>query len=160
MGEIIITVVCTGVIASVLSLFFDDDPEMLKYIRVVLSLCFLCSLIPGGMKFVQDLNYSINNDFENPEYDTKTLLTEYYDRVGESASQNLENEVSRLIFEKFGIFPLSVDIQLSVKMKEDIAEYDFEKITVKFADECDINEVGAYIQKMTGFRPDISVEHG
>lgn len=113
MKEFFVSVLCAGAASGVIGLFFEDDPEIGKYIRLVLSLCLAASLIPGAAKLLHDAPFPApafsEGDAENGG--VSRLFDAY---VIEEARRTMCGEVKSQIFQKTGITPTSVDIQFSV----------------------------------------------
>ena len=158
MSNIIITVVCVGIGSGIISLFFDDDAELSKYIRLVLSLCFLCSIVPGGVKLFSqlDIDAFIPRISQNVEFDS--LIENYNSALAEETSEKLSEELGILIFENTGIKPDHVNIQLNVTSRDDAIVFSFETIRLTLKKDKDSKTITEYVYSICGIEPEIIYE--
>ena len=160
MTDIILTVVCVGIASSLISYFFDDDSETLKYVRLVLSLCFLCSIIPGGVKLLSNFNFDIQSDAETNIFDFNEIRESYYSDFRYQAETELEKQLSQIIFENVGIIVKGMDIQLSVSVEENVTEYTIERIIANVSADNDGEIIAKFIQNNLGIKSEIVIETG
>ncbi len=158
MTDIIMTVVCVGIASGIISLFFDDDTEMSKYIRLVLSLCFLCSIIPGGIKLFSKIEFDSYIPQIVVDTDIAGLTENYNISLANEASKKLSDKLETLIFENTGIKPVYVDIQLSVTSQEDAIVFSFEKVSVAISKGVDVKRLCEYVSSVCGVDPEIVYE--
>ena len=158
MSNIIITVVCVGIASGIISLFFDDDAELSKYIKLVLSLCFLCSIVPGGIKLFSQIDIAsfIPQISENTEFD---YLIENYNRtLAQEASEELAEKLEILIFENTGIKPHDINIQFNVTSQDDAIVFSFETIKLTLKENTDSKTITEYVYSVCGIEPEIIYE--
>ncbi|MBE6623055.1 MAG: hypothetical protein E7621_02590 [Ruminococcaceae bacterium] len=151
------TLICAGVASGIIGLFFEDDGEMLKYIKVVLSLCLAASIIPavmgcaakikGGERFLKYEDFGVE-EFEN----------RYYETVIEDARKKLCVELEDEIFKKTGIKPDSVNIEFCVEQREDEILVDIKNIEVAVYKSCDKKAIEECVYNALGEKPDIVSE--
>lgn len=129
MREFLFTLVCAGVASGIICLLFEDDKELIKYIKVVISLCVAASLVPSATNLLGKIKTDINVDipFEENVTDYGEKYREY---VIENARIKLCAELERNIFEKTGIKVNGCDIQFSVEKTQDKIYVDVKGVTV------------------------------
>ena len=160
MADIIITIICAGLASSVISLFLDDDSDLSKHVRLVVSLCFLCALIPGSVKLLT--KFKIDNDVfgEYNEEQLHTIETDYYENLKIEAENEISQKLLQLVFENIGIKLIQCDIELSVNYVDDAVEFDFEKITITTNTNNEVSVLKGYIFDITQIEPEIIVNTG
>jgi hypothetical protein len=128
MKEFILTLVCAGTASGIISIFFEDDKEIMKYIKVVLSLCLAASIVSSasGLVFkIKDAQLPAGNDINIDSFRQK-----YSEYVIEDAREKLCIQLENVIIEKTGIKPDSVNIQFVVEEKEDNYFVDIKSIDI------------------------------
>lgn len=157
MKDFIMTLVCAGVASGVIGLFFEDDGEMMKYIKVVLSLCLAASIIPAVMgcaaKIKSGDNSLLHEDFGIEEFENR-----YYETVIEDARKKLCIELEEEIFKKTGIKPDSVNIQFCVEQRKDEIFVDIKSIEVAVYKSCDKKAIEECVYNALGTEPKIVSE--
>lgn len=153
MKDFVITIICTAVASGAINLFFSGNAQISKYIRLVLSVCLLCAIIPGTRQFISDItapdmkndyNFSIENiDFEHL----------YEKCVIENARISLCEQMKTMIFENTGINVSDVDIQFNVTENKDEIAVDISGVTVKLQDQEKNDDVAAYVEQICGVYP-------
>ena len=155
MREFVITLLCAGVSSGVIGLFFEDDAEIMKYIKVVLSLCIAASIIPSvfGMLGKLPLEDIL------PEEDGVVLeeFQQRYDNyVIENARKELAIKLKREIFEKTGINVPSCNIQFSVEEKEEKLYVDIASVEIEIDSDTHKNSVSECVYSLVGIYPEFS----
>lgn len=157
MKDFVLTLVCAGVASGVIGLFFEDDNEIMKYIKVVLSLCLSASIIPAVFGLTGEIkngeNFLKYEDIEIEEFRDK-----YYEYVLEDAKKNLCRDLEQEIFEKTGIKPDSVNIQFDVEQREDEIFVDIKSIEITVGKSCDKKSIEECVYNALGVTPSILSE--
>ncbi|MBE6570805.1 MAG: hypothetical protein E7656_00975 [Ruminococcaceae bacterium] len=157
MTDVIMTVVCMGILSAVLSLFGEENSDLSKYIRFTVSLCFLCALIGGGKKLVSQFDFSFNMPFFTIEYDISSAKENYYEELSKGISQDLEEKLKTNIFENTGIIVKDCSIQLSMTQIGNTTEFSFEKITI-ITDDANFDLLSEYVLSVCGVSAEIIYE--
>ena len=155
MKEFIFSIMCAGIASGIIGLFFEDDTEIGKYVKLVLSLCFVAEIIPGTAKIfsMQELPEGIFKEYdENVFEDIEKSYDEY---IIENARTEMCTALKSRIFQKIGISPDSIGIQFSVEENEDKIIVEVSSVTIKISDACDTGELSSYVRELTGKIPEI-----
>ena len=155
MKEFILTVVTAGIASGVIGLFFEDDAEIGKYIRLVLSVCFLSAVIPGGINLVSSIFGDGGFHPETGSFDSENCEHIYEEYVIECAKQSLEDELCKKIFENTGIKAQDVNIQFNVTRTEETTDVDISEITVLIPSGDGHGSVSEIVKELCGKEPEI-----
>ncbi len=156
MREFVITLVCAGVSSGVIGLFFEDDAEIMKYIKVVLSLCIAASIIPSvyGMLGKLPLEDIL------PEEDGAAFeeFQQNYDNyVIENARKELALTLKREIFEKTGINVPYCNIQFSEEEKEEKLYLDIASVEIELDLDSHEHAVSECVYSLVGIYPEFLI---
>lgn len=156
MKDVIMTVVCVGIVSGIISLFFDDN-EMSKYIKLVLSLCFLCAIIPGGINLLKNAHVQEELNLSFGIEDMSTISDTYYSQLVNESSKQLSDELYDLVVENTGIKPMSVDIQLSVDKNDYEIVFHAESVRITVLDNTEQEKIAEYVKLLLGIQPEFVV---
>ncbi len=153
MKDFVITIICAAVASGVINLFFSDNAQISKYIRLVLSVCFICAIIPGTRQFISNITVpDIKSDYDfsikNIEFDQL-----YEKNVIENARISLCEQMKKMIFENTGINVSDLDIQFNVTESEDEIAVGISGVTVELQDQEKVDAVGDYVEQICGVYP-------
>ena len=155
MTEVIMTVVCIGILSAVLSLFFGENGELSKYVRFAASLCFLCALIGGGKRLASQFDFSFDMPYLESDYDVSSASESYYDELSKEISRELEEKLVSNIVECTGIIVNDCSIQLNVTMIGEIASISFEKIVLHVDNNTAVDLLSEHILSVCGISTEI-----
>lgn len=158
MKDFIISVLCAGVASGIIGIFFEDDAEIGKYVKLVLSLCVAAAIIPGSAALFarMELPEGIFSDGEEPDF---AEIEKSYDRyVIEKARTEMCEKLETIIFQKTGIMPQSADIQFSITENKEKTEVEVSAVTVYVGDTADADKICALVESLVGVTPDIAVK--
>ena len=156
MREFVMTLVCAGVGSGAIGLFFEDDAEIKKYIKVVLSLCITASLITSVVGMVGKTPFE-SEILEEDGSAFEEFLQKYDGYVIENARNELAETLKREIFEKTGINVHSCNIQFSVEEKEEKLYVDVAVAEIEIETEADKNAVSECVYGLIGLYPKILI---
>lgn len=149
--EYILSLACAGIASGIIGLFSDSSSTS-KYIKLVVSLCFISSLLPGTAKLVNNLPEAFGPDIHDSTA-FENAHEKYLDYVIEDTRKKLSTKLCNLIFEKTGIIPEGTDIQLDVTENEDGINVDIASVEIVSAELAGKPEIAEYVQKLTGKKP-------
>ena len=157
MKDFIITLVCAGVASGMIGLFFEDDREIMKYIKAVLSLCLAASVMPAVFGFSAKIK---EGDYlrEIEDGQMQDFQNKYYEYVLDDAKEKLCRELEQRIFEKTGINTDSVNIQFGMEEREDQILVDIKSIEITVGNSCDKNAVKECVYDALGITPQVLSE--
>lgn len=151
MKEFVLTLVSAGIASGIIGLFFEDDKEIMKYIKVVLALCLTASIVSSSVSLVYKIR-NIEISSESEIADIGVFRQKYSEYVIEDAREKLCDKLEKVIIEKTGIKPEAINIQFVVEQKEDNFFVDIKSIEIilekgfdkKAVEECVYTSLGVY----------------
>ncbi len=154
MTEYISTIIIATVSAGICGMLFDnkDGTGVGKYVRFAVSLCVLCALVLPVFKNMGNIDFSVREyraEFDG-QYGGISEKTDEY--ILQRAKENICEEIKESIFLKFGIMPVSCDIQFSVTEKGGSVAVivDSAKITLKEENKDSSDAIRDYAETLLG----------
>ena len=157
MKDYILSIACAGIVSGIIGTFSGFSSTS-RYIKLVVSLCFISSVIPGTVSIIENLP-SYNKDFGL--YDSfafEKAEEKYLDYVIADTRKNLCQKLNDMIFEKTGIIPDETNIQLDVAENKNCINVEIASVEIISAELAKRDGVSEYIKGITGKIPVILPE--
>ncbi len=132
-GAVICEIVCEST--------FENKNTVYSAVRIVCSLCVCLTVF--SIFFEKDvfIDEALRLKDEIAVSRSAAQTTDSMQLLIESTSTELENKLSDIIFEKTGINPASVSIQLNIKSKDNQTQVDFKSVHIKMPETINETEI-------------------
>lgn len=142
------TLLVTSVCGAVCALLASGGYE--KYIKYIASLiCVLVMISPFRNIDIKDITDNASGGFSLPE----TSQSQLYKTSAEMTEERAETYINEIVFNKFGIKPLSTDIKIDWGKEEPIIENI--SVFLSKGDFSKSNEIKAYLYEVLGGEVDV-----
>lgn len=138
---------CVVAVSGGLAMASAPEGEIKKYIKYVISLCVVCSMLAGFLSFAGDFPKELDELKIKAEEVSAEAQMSADMRVALAARENIENELSALICAQFGFETGQVYTVVGID-SEDISAVRITEISVFVSDASEKEKIRAYVSEL------------